>query len=189
MKRTKKESAAPALAPAPLHATEFPSLQISHPLEAIFRDAVDQARKGKGDARHGNGRDFMSQTWLQTANAHGMAFLNGPGGEEAAREQRPAGGRAAQRAPGRARVHRHGDHQGRHRQRREGRALMGINILHRHRGLMDVVAHGVLVTRPFERVHRDGRWRYEPVIYPGEALYEAPDGEYLIGPYKPAEAA
>lgn len=60
-----------------LERATFPSLQISHPLEAIFRDAVDQARKGKGDARHGRGADFMDQTWLETANAHGEAFLTG----------------------------------------------------------------------------------------------------------------
>lgn len=55
----------------------FPSLQLAHPLEAVFRDAVDQARKGKGDARHGHGREFMKQTWLETANAHGAGFLTG----------------------------------------------------------------------------------------------------------------
>lgn len=63
----------------------YPPLQRAHPLEAIFKDAVDQARKGKGDARHGRGQDFMSQTWLQTANAHGAAFLTGQA-EKKARE-------------------------------------------------------------------------------------------------------
>jgi hypothetical protein len=59
-KRSKKYAAA-ALPQAPIQATEFPSLQIAHPLEGIFRDAVDQARKGKGDARHGRGQEFMSR--------------------------------------------------------------------------------------------------------------------------------
>jgi len=74
--RAKKQGAAPTVH-APLTPAEFPSLKIDHPLEAIFRDAVDQARKGKGDARHGQGRDFMRQTWLETANAHGSGFLTG----------------------------------------------------------------------------------------------------------------
>jgi hypothetical protein len=65
------------LVAATLGAHEVPSLRIEHPLEVIFRDAVDQARKGKGDARHGLGREFMKQTWLETANVHGPAFLTG----------------------------------------------------------------------------------------------------------------
>lgn len=55
----------------------FPSLQLMHPLESIFKEALDQVRKGKGDARHGRGLDFMKQTWLETANTHGVGFLTG----------------------------------------------------------------------------------------------------------------
>lgn len=63
--------------PTPTLGQSFPSLQLAHPLDQVFRDAVDQARKGKGDARHGRGRDFMKQTWLETANSHGIGFLTG----------------------------------------------------------------------------------------------------------------
>lgn len=55
----------------------FPSLQLDHPLEPVFKDAVAQAQRGKGAARHGRGQEFMKQTWLETANAHGAAFLTG----------------------------------------------------------------------------------------------------------------
>jgi hypothetical protein len=55
----------------------FPSLQLPHPLEHVFKDALAQVTRGKGDLRHGQGRAFMEQTWLETANAHGPAFLTG----------------------------------------------------------------------------------------------------------------
>lgn len=71
-----KNSAQPARTPrAPLRATEI--VARPHPLEAIFKDALDQVRNGKGNARHGQGRDFLEQTWLETAWAHGPAFLTG----------------------------------------------------------------------------------------------------------------
>lgn len=48
-----------------------------HPLELIFEKAVEQATKGKGDERHGNGKDFMKQPWVDLAKIHGTGFLTG----------------------------------------------------------------------------------------------------------------
>lgn len=48
-----------------------------HPLQAIFTQAIDQATKGKGEQRHGAGRNFMQQPWKHLADAHGNGFLTG----------------------------------------------------------------------------------------------------------------
>lgn len=61
----------------------FPSLRLKHPLAEIFDDALAQATRGKGDARHGRGRDstdpanFLAQDWAAIAGRHGSAFLSG----------------------------------------------------------------------------------------------------------------
>lgn len=79
-------AAAPASAQPPLAqelASAFVSLKLEHPLELVFRDALAQATRGKGDARHGQGRDssdpgnFMAQDWFAIARRHGPAFLSG----------------------------------------------------------------------------------------------------------------
>ena len=48
-----------------------------HPLERIFELALEQATKGKGEERHGNGTDFTDQPWVGLAKAHGSGFLTG----------------------------------------------------------------------------------------------------------------
>lgn len=54
-----------------------------HPLTKIFEEAVAQATTGKGDVRHGMGRDsrlaehFLAQDWLAIAERHGTGFLSG----------------------------------------------------------------------------------------------------------------
>jgi hypothetical protein len=54
-----------------------------HPLEEIFGDALAQATRGKGHARHGLGRDsserdnFLAQDWRAIARRHGPGFLSG----------------------------------------------------------------------------------------------------------------
>lgn len=78
---------APAVVAQPIAAAEaprsFPSLQVKHPLEEVFGEAVAQALRGKGDARHGQGRDssdaknFLAQDWRAIAKRHGPAFLSG----------------------------------------------------------------------------------------------------------------
>lgn len=83
MKKRNAKKAGTLTPPAPYKLGEeiaraaFPSLQLPHPLEHVFKDALAQVTRGKGDLRHGQGRDFMKQTWLETANAHGAAFLTG----------------------------------------------------------------------------------------------------------------
>lgn len=48
-----------------------------HPLESILLDCLYQVTGGKGDERHGNGRDFMDQPWKHIADIHGVGFLTG----------------------------------------------------------------------------------------------------------------
>ena len=48
-----------------------------HPLERIFELALEQATKGKGEERHGNGTDFTDQPWVGLAKVHGSGFLTG----------------------------------------------------------------------------------------------------------------
>jgi hypothetical protein len=54
-----------------------------HPLGEVFGDALAQATRGKGDARHGQGRDssdadnFLRQDWREISRRHGPAFLSG----------------------------------------------------------------------------------------------------------------
>lgn len=48
-----------------------------HPLERIFALALEQATQGKGEERHGNGGDFVSQPWVGLARVHGTGFLTG----------------------------------------------------------------------------------------------------------------
>lgn len=64
----------PVRNPGPLTVEE---LKLPHPLETVFKDALAQVTRGKGEARHGHGADFMSQPWLEIANAHGTGFLTG----------------------------------------------------------------------------------------------------------------
>ena len=48
-----------------------------HPLEVIFKKAVDQVASGKGNERHGDGGDFMIQPWVNITKLHGRGFLTG----------------------------------------------------------------------------------------------------------------
>jgi hypothetical protein len=80
-----KRKPAPPKAPAPRPVVEpaFPSLRLSHPLQAVFDDALAQATRGKGNARHGQGKDptdaenFLAQDWREIARRHGPGFLSG----------------------------------------------------------------------------------------------------------------
>ena len=48
-----------------------------HPLEVIFKKAVEQVASGKGNERHGDGGDFMIQPWVNITRLHGRGFLTG----------------------------------------------------------------------------------------------------------------
>lgn len=48
-----------------------------HPLEEILNECLNQVTSGKGNERHGNGREFMDQPWRRIADIHGHGFLTG----------------------------------------------------------------------------------------------------------------
>jgi len=54
-------------------------------LADVLQAALDQAQAGKGRERHANNLPFEQQTIMQTARAHGVAFLTGQA-EKKARE-------------------------------------------------------------------------------------------------------
>jgi hypothetical protein len=49
----------------------------SHPLAIAFGDALKQAVEGKGEQRHGAGRSYLDQPWVELARDHGAGFLTG----------------------------------------------------------------------------------------------------------------
>ena len=42
-----------------------------HPLQAVFDRCIEQAASGKGEERHGHGREFYEQPWVELARTHG----------------------------------------------------------------------------------------------------------------------
>lgn len=48
-----------------------------HPLQQVFNDGVQQAAGGKGNERHGDGKAFDEQPWVDLAEAFGSGFLFG----------------------------------------------------------------------------------------------------------------
>lgn len=48
-----------------------------HPLQAVFDRCIEQVTSGKGDERHGYGRGFYDQPWVELAQTHGVGFLTG----------------------------------------------------------------------------------------------------------------
>src|SRR5690349_12177269 len=49
----------------------------NHPLEDIFKSAVEQATKGKGTRHGGDITPFMNQPWSHYYDLHGRGFLTG----------------------------------------------------------------------------------------------------------------
>lgn len=49
----------------------------SHPLQGVFDDCIDQAASGKGEERHGHGKPFMKQPWVELGDTYGTGFLFG----------------------------------------------------------------------------------------------------------------
>ena len=56
---------------------EAKSLENSHPLQEVFDLCIHQLTKGKGNIRHGQGKNFMDQPWKRLADTHGYGFLCG----------------------------------------------------------------------------------------------------------------
>jgi len=53
------------------------STKETHPLETVLMDCLEQVTGGKGNERHGNGKDFLDQPWRHIADTHGDGFLTG----------------------------------------------------------------------------------------------------------------
>lgn len=53
-----------------------------HPLQKVFDEVINQVSKGKGEERHGNGKEFMQQPWYSLAETHGIGFLTGQAGKK-----------------------------------------------------------------------------------------------------------
>lgn len=49
----------------------------SHPLQGVFDDCLDQVSSGKGEERHGHGKPFMKQPWVELGDTYGTGFLFG----------------------------------------------------------------------------------------------------------------
>lgn len=50
---------------------------MTHPLQDVFDQCVAQATEGKGNERHGNGKPFLEQPWVDIADTYGTGFLYG----------------------------------------------------------------------------------------------------------------
>ena len=44
-----------------------------HPLQAVFDRCIEQAASGKGEERHGHGREFYEQPWVGLTRDFGVA--------------------------------------------------------------------------------------------------------------------
>lgn len=53
-----------------------------HPLVVTLASVVEQAVSGKGEDRHGHGRDYLDQPWVELARDHGPGFLTGQAGKK-----------------------------------------------------------------------------------------------------------
>lgn len=47
----------------------------NHPLDYVFDEAVEQAARGKGEERHGRGKDFLEQPWVELTDQFGTGGL------------------------------------------------------------------------------------------------------------------
>jgi hypothetical protein len=56
---------------------EKQSTPTAHPLQAVFDAVIEQVTKGKGKERHGNGKEFMSQPWVELCDTYGTGFAFG----------------------------------------------------------------------------------------------------------------
>lgn len=50
---------------------------VDHPLELIFRAAIEQVTRGKGERHGGEATPFYDQQWVFQAKVHGNGFLTG----------------------------------------------------------------------------------------------------------------
>jgi hypothetical protein len=50
---------------------------MTHPLQQVFDQAIQQATKGKGERHGGDATPFMEQPWVHYGKMHGRGFLTG----------------------------------------------------------------------------------------------------------------
>lgn len=50
---------------------------MTHPLQQVFDQAIQQATKGKGERHGGEATPFMEQPWVHYGKMHGRGFLTG----------------------------------------------------------------------------------------------------------------
>ena len=54
----------------------------NHPLQQVFDAVIEQVASGKGEERHGLGKDFMGQPWVKLCDIHGVGFATGQCGKK-----------------------------------------------------------------------------------------------------------
>ena len=54
----------------------------NHPLQQVFDAVIEQVASGKGEERHGLGKDFMEQPWVKLCDVHGVGFATGQCGKK-----------------------------------------------------------------------------------------------------------
>lgn len=52
-------------------------ISTTHPLQKVFDEVINQVSKGKGEERHGNGKEFMQQPWRDLCDTYGVGFAFG----------------------------------------------------------------------------------------------------------------
>lgn len=50
---------------------------MTHPLQQVFDQAIQQATKGKGERHGGDATPFLEQPWVHYGKMHGRGFLTG----------------------------------------------------------------------------------------------------------------
>jgi|DEB19_MinimDraft_3_1074340.scaffolds.fasta_scaffold00018_54 hypothetical protein len=50
---------------------------MTHPLQQVFDQAIQQATKGKGERHGGDTTPFLEQPWVHYGKMHGRGFLTG----------------------------------------------------------------------------------------------------------------
>lgn len=59
----------------------------AHPLQKVFDEVIEQVSKGKGEERHGNGREFMQQPWKDLCDTYGVGFAFGQAAKKLSESQ------------------------------------------------------------------------------------------------------
>jgi len=58
-----------------------------HQLQKVFDEVINQVSKGKGEERHGNGKDFLNQPWKDLCDTYGVGFAFGQAAKKLSESQ------------------------------------------------------------------------------------------------------